>query len=255
MAAPRTKACGSERVIGQGHIFAAFDRGQIPTISVVNQSSKGFGGNYPDFNKVVAALQHFVDGFFAPVWGTKCYLAPAKTVAPGTWGLVFMDHPDVQDAYGYHDLTKDGLPLSKIFIDVCLESGEQPSITASHELAEMLVDPGIQLCAMDQRGVLYAYETADADEGSSFAIDGVSVTNFVYPSWFEGFRRPKSTKFDQLGRIDRPFRIMKGGYMSIFKGGAWSNIFGSKAAEKKFNLVQHNRAKVRITQRQISTKA
>lgn len=231
------------------HILGAFDRGQIPAITCVNKSTLDLGCKFP---QLVMALQTFVDKHYAPVWGTKCFLSHGPAITPGTWGMVFLDEPDVADAFGYHDVTPDGLPLSKIFVRLCKESKEPVSVTASHELAEMLVDPGIQLLAMNQDGMIYAYETADADQDTHFLVNGLPMTNFVYPSWFEGFRKPRSTQFDYMKRIDRPFKIMPGGYMSIFKGGRWRNIFGSKRAEKKFKLEEHSRARTRLTSRGLS---
>lgn len=235
-------------MIAQSHIFAAFDRGQIPIISCVNDAKLPLG---VDFSKLVLALQKFVDVHYAPVWGTKCFLSIEKTVKRGTWGMVFMDKPDVQGAYGYHDVTKDNLPLSKMFVEVSLRNNEPVSMTASHELAEMLVDPGVQLLAMDPKGTIYAYETADADQTAYFMVDDVKMTNFQYPSWFEGFRKPRSTQFDHMKRIDRPFKILPGGYMSVFKNGQWTNIFGSKAAAKKFNPKDHPRAQFRKQERKL----
>lgn len=241
----------SKDMIAGSHIFAAFDRGQIPVISCVNNATLSLGAPFPE---LVSALQKFVDAHFAPVWGTKCYLSIEKTVKEGTWGMVFMDDPDVSDAFGYHFVTKDNLPLSKMFVKVSIKNNEPVSVTASHELAEMLVDPGVQLCAMDPKGVVYAYEVADADEMAHFPVDGIPMTNFQYPSWFEGFRKPRTTQFDHLKRIDRPFKIMPGGYMSIFKNGQWTNIFGSKSTAKKFDIKDHSRARLRATEKRLKVK-
>lgn len=220
-------------------VDAAFDRGQIPTITCVNKATIPMG---VDFTKMVSALQTYVDKHLGPVWGVQCVLEIAETVKKGNWGMIFLDDSDVANALGYHELTPDGFPLSKIFVRTVLKNREKVSVTASHEIAEMLLDPGVQMCAVKPNGIIYAYEVADAPEAFDFLVDGVPMSDFVYPSWFEGFRAPKSTKFDHMGLIDRPFRILRGGYMSIFRNGGWSQIFGSKAAEKKFRLEDHPRA-------------
>lgn len=111
---------------------------------------------------------------------------------------------------------------------------------------EMLVDPAVQMLAAGPKGMIYAYETADAVQGDTYLIDGVPVSNFVYPAWFESFRKFKSTKFDYLNKCTRPFQIRSGGYMPVFhprKG--WTQIFANKATEKKFKLSEHNRTMMR----------
>jgi hypothetical protein len=62
------------------------------------------------------------------------------------------------------------------------------------------------------------------------------MSDFVYPSYFEAFHKPGSVQFDRLKKVDRPFRILSGGYQIIFKNGKWTQIFGSEAKRKRFAL-------------------
>ncbi len=221
-------------------VFAAFDQGQIPTISILNLATEPLG---VDLDALIAALQEYVDKHFAPVWGSPCQLVRAanQNIPAGNWALTFFDDADTAGALGYHDLTPDGFPLSKIFVRTTIQDGEQVSVTAAHELAEMLVDPGIQMGAYGPGDVWYAYETADAVERESFPVQGIPLSDFVYPAWFEAFHKPNSTKFDHQGLCTRPFQILKGGYMPIYQRGRWTQIFGSAAAEKWFNKKHHPR--------------
>ncbi|MBV9462840.1 MAG: hypothetical protein JO317_01305, partial [Verrucomicrobiae bacterium] len=130
-------------------------------------------------------MQKFVEDHFAPVWGTPAKLVLAKKFVKGAWALVFLDDADVEGALGYHNLTPDHLPLSKVFVSTTERAGGEVSVTASHELAEMLVDPAINLCALGPNDWFYAYEVADAVEETSFDVSGVAMTNFVYPAFFE----------------------------------------------------------------------
>lgn len=212
-------------------IMAAFDRGQIPTIAMVNKSTIPLGVN---FDNLVVALQRFADTCFTPVWGTPCRIVKATNFLPGAWAMVFLDDADVASALGYHDLTPDGLPISKVFVRTTLSDGQRVSVTACHELTEMLVDPAINLCAEGQAGLIYSYETADPVEELEFPVMGIPMSDFVYPSWFEAFRKAGSTQFDYLKKVTRPFQILKGGYMPIFKNGRWSQIFGSVPKSKRF---------------------
>ena len=86
--------------------------------------------------------------------------------------------------------------------------------SSSHELVEMLVDPAINLLTTgpDPKAA-YAYESADPVEDDSLAltVDGFALTDFVFPSDFEMFHKPNSTKFDYQGKVTRPFQILAGG--------------------------------------------
>ena len=80
------------------------------------------------------------------------------------------------------------------------------TITASHECLEMLADPYIDLSvfamATDTTGTLYAYEICDAVEAEQYDVDGVPVSDFVTPAWFEP---AAAGPFDHLGRTSAPF--------------------------------------------------
>src|SRR5947208_60757 len=154
-------------------IRAAFDQGQIPKIACINKATVSLGA---DLNALIAALQKFVNTAFAPIWGTHANLVKATDFIPGAWALVFLDDADVQGALGYHDLTPDGLPLSKIFVKTTLADKQKVSVTACHEVAEMLVDPAINLWAEAPDGRLYAYEMCDAVEEVEFKIDGIAMS-------------------------------------------------------------------------------
>ncbi len=210
----------------------AFDQGQIPTIACFSQATASMG---VDFDRLIAALQSFVDGHLAPVWGTPAKLAKSSGFVKGAWAMVFMDDADVANALGYHDLTPDGLPLAKIFVRTIQQAQESVSVAASHELAEMLVDPAINLMSTGPDAqATYAYESADPVESESFNVSGIPMSDFVYPSYFENFRKPGSTRFDDLGKVSRPFQILSGGYQIVFKNGKWTQIFGSSRKRRAF---------------------
>jgi hypothetical protein len=212
-------------------IMAAFDQGIAPTIACINKATISLGVEFP---VLVNALQRYIDEFFAPVWGTPAQLVMSQDEMPQAWALVFLDDADVAGALGYHDLTNAGLPLSKVFVRTTINNGDLVSVTASHEIAEMLIDPAINMWAEDAEGTMWAYEMADAVEESTFQIDNVFVSNFVYPAYFESFRLPGSRKFDFLGQVQRPFEILTGGYSTIKKGNNVSQIFGSEEKAARF---------------------
>jgi hypothetical protein len=150
------------------------------------------------------------------------------------WAIMFLDNADEANALGYHDLTADGMPLSKVFVKTTIADGQLVSVTACHELCEMLVDPAINLWAQHPDGSLYAYEMCDAVEELTFDVDGIPMSDFVTPAYFEGFRGRHSARFDYLKKVARPFKILDGGYSIIMKSGKMQNIFGSREKAERF---------------------
>ena len=225
--------------------FGAFNQGNVPTIACFNQATVALG---VDLDKLIAAIQAFVDRDVAPVWGTPARLAKSTGFVKSQWAMVFLDNADQPGALAYHDLTPDGLRLAKVFVKTTLANHDLVSVSASHELVEMLVDPAINLLATgpDPKTV-YAYESADPVEALSYPINGIPMTDFVYPSYFENFHKPGSVQFDRLKKVNRPFQILPGGYQIIFKNGKWSQIFGSAAKKKSF--AKENRRGHRSEQR------
>lgn len=212
--------------------FGAFDQGQTPTIACFNQAVTPLGVNY---DALIAALQVYVDKYVVPVWGTPARLVKTKGFTKNAWAIVFLDNADAPGALAYHDLTPDGMPLSKVFVKTTLDNGDLVSVSASHELVEMLVDPAINLMTTGpDPKVMYAYESADPVEALSFKVNGIPMSDFVYPSYFEAFHKPGSVKFDYLGKVKKPFEVLKDGYQIIFKSGKWSQLYGSKAKAKHF---------------------
>jgi len=191
---------------------------------------------YVDVTPVVPALQQQVTGDFRPVWGVDAELTliPQGQQPPaGSWWLVILDNSDQAGALGYHDLTSEGLPMGKVFAASDLKAGTSWTVTASHELLEMLGDPNINLTVFVQNsetaGMLYAYEVCDACEDDSFGykIDDILLSDFVYPSWFENFRAAGSTRFDQMNKIQKPLQLLTGGYIGVFNatsGSGWQQI-------------------------------
>ena len=206
-------------------------------VSVINASTVL---NETDIRPVIQALQKQVTNDFFPAWGVDAQLTfvPTGSAPPtGTWWLTILDDSDQAGALGYHDLTPDGLPLGKVFAATDLKYGNSWSVTASHELLEMLADPNINLTVFVQNantsGTLFAYEVCDACEADNlgYKIGNVLVSDFVYPAWFEDFRAQGSTQFDQGNHIQSPLQLLPGGYIGVFNvsdGSGWTQLTAEK---------------------------
>jgi hypothetical protein len=213
-------------------VFGAFNQGEIPTIACFSRATVPLG---VDLETLVKAMQAYVDRYVAPVWGAPARLVVSKGFRKNAWAMVFLDDADQPGALAYHDLTPSGLPLAKVFVKTTLANGDLVSVSASHELVEMLVDPAINLMSTGpDPKVVYAYESADPVEELRFNVNGIAMSDFVYPSYFEGFHKPGSVPFDQMRAVSRPFEILKGGYQIILKNGKWTQIFGSAVKQRRF---------------------
>lgn len=215
---------------------AAFNQGDTPTIAVFNKAKTPLDA---DLDKLIGALQMYADKFVEPRWDTPCKLVKSTGFVKGAWALVLLDDADVSSALAYHELTPDGFPISKVFVKTLAKYNSPVSFTASHELVEMLVDPAINLYSYGPKGLMYAIETADPVENDSFLVDGLPMSDFVYPSYFEAFRKPGSVKFDEMGLVSRPFQLLKGGYQIVYTGRKWDYVYGSTA--KKHEVAQEDR--------------
>lgn len=197
----------------------------MPTIpvAVINASTI-----IPDdeCRRVTAALQTQVSRDFAPVWGTDAaltFVPSHDTPPPGNWWLSILDNTDRALVLGHHELTPDGFPVGKVFAKTDHQFGLNWTVTASHELLELLADPFVNLTVFShpQSGAstLYAYEVCDPCQDESFAyeIDGISVCNFVYPAYFNLAQPPAVNKFDHMGALAKPVpEVLKGGYITAY---------------------------------------
>jgi len=215
---------------------AAFRPRKNFEIAIVNRFD---GVSDAEARRVVKALQIQVDRDFAPIWGVRAklqYVGLKETPDSDTWQLVILNNSDQAGALGYHELTRDGLPLGKIFAGTDIENGLQWSVTAAHELLEMLSDPWINFAMIHQAaGVVYALENCDAVEADRYAyaieVDGIKVmvSDFVTPDWFipqwKNFDGPKP-KFDFMGHCTEPLQLLPGGYIGVLRSldGEWEQV-------------------------------
>jgi hypothetical protein len=150
------------------------------------------------------------------------------------WKLVFADKSTEAGDLGYHDFTADGRPISYVFAADVKADGSSISVTATHEIAEMIADPWISENFQVSDTRFFAKEICDPCEADEVAYSikvqpfaAVKVSDFVLPKWFI----PGSAgQFDRNKKIDRPLKILPGGYMSVFTPGkGWTQIGAKKS--------------------------
>jgi len=186
----------------------------LPIIAITNASTCLTNGQV---EAVLPALQRQVSNDFKAYWELDCtlsFLPNNQPLTSGWWQIVITDNPDQAGALGYHEMTSSGTPLGKIFAKLDLENGSSWTVTLSHELLEMLADPWINWCAVGSDGKIYALEVCDAVEADNlgYEIDGVLLSDFVTPSWFEP---TEADRMDFKEHLSKELHLADGGYISI----------------------------------------
>jgi hypothetical protein len=186
----------------------------LPVVAVTNTSTCL---SDPQVEAVLRALQKQVSAEFESYWEVDCmlsYLEKGQSLTEGWLQIVIVDNPDQAGALGYHELTRQGTPLGKIFAKLELASGSSWTPTLSHELLEMLADPWINWCAVGSDRKIYALEVCDAVEADNlgYLIDDVLLSDFVTPAWFEP---TCANRIDFKQHLSKELELARGGYISI----------------------------------------
>jgi hypothetical protein len=71
-------------------------------------------------------------------------------------------------------------------------------------------------------------EVCDPVQECLYEIDGIKVSDFVVPEWFEPERKAGSMKFSFKGNVSGPLRHAKGGYMDVVINNRLSQVGGAK---------------------------
>jgi hypothetical protein len=162
--------------------------------------------------------------------------APAEVVAcsdptavpPEARVIAIVDTIDDQPTgvLGFHGANQAGQTWGLVAAQPELANGGQVltgdwsiSSTLSHEVLEMFIDPNCNLWATDGKGSAYSLEVCDPVEAPTYTVNGVSVSNFVTPSWFDPLAPAGTHQFDKLGLLTAPFTILPGGYMTYEHAG------------------------------------
>jgi hypothetical protein len=174
----------------------------------------------------------------APIWGIcpGVEFTPGATAAPdGACPAWLSDTLDVDGALGYHDEDAHGNPYIKI-ADI---SGYDWRTTASHECLELKGDSPANIWAQMSPTEMVAYELADPVEGDTYEIDGVPMSNFVLPAWFDP-QAAHGSRLDFLGKLTKPLTMTAGGYMIVWTlRGQPTQVFGAHVHEVSPGLHIH----------------
>jgi hypothetical protein len=232
-------------------------------IAVLNQSTRVSDDDVATMTRANASQ---VELDVAPLWDRSpaavIYYDRAGTVPPNAHVITLVDaiEDQPQGVLGYHTEDRGGRLWGIVAANPELDAGKQAltgdwsiSSVLSHEVLEMFIDPNCNLWASDDNGKVYSFEVCDPVEAPTYDVDGVSVSNFVTPAWFDplSVTRKHKTRFDKLGRLDAPFTILEGGYAVYATAGKAEQEFGAEFPDWRKNmklLGRSSRTKLRDVQ-------
>lgn len=170
--------------------------------------------------RAAAAFDKQVKEHLSPAWALSSFSVAAFTsladIPVGAWPVIIKDDIGDSQAEGLHQ-DDSGCPLGLVTFD------DGWTLTASHEICEMCVDPTGNLLAKgaspsdDHLGVSFLIEVCDPceDPKYSYQIDGITVSDFVTQAYFcptAYLKTPGSYSF--TGAVKNENTILNNGYIS-----------------------------------------
>jgi hypothetical protein len=101
---------------------------------------------------------------------------------------------------GFHDIS-NGIPYARVYIKN--NNISEISRNISHEIFELITNP-YKKTVKD-----IFIEVCDPVNYNIFVVDGVSISDWVYPSWFDD---NGIAPFNKLNTLKKSFEIAEGGY-------------------------------------------
>jgi hypothetical protein len=208
-----------------------------------------------ELSRIIAAVQVQVSSHFAPIWGKPATLSlvpRGKAADDRQWWITVLDHPEAGSAKGYADLTSRGMPLGRVYVKATKQFGSSLSVALSQEVMGMLTDPHLMELRMNQDGTIaFALEVCTPVEPQRYGYDinGVLVSDFVFPSWFE---ESAPGPYDYTGHCRSAFHILKGGHITALnlteEPRSWAEVTADghdTTSRKQEGSRLHQRAKFR----------
>jgi hypothetical protein len=154
----------------------------------------------------------------AAAWGippvTVAFYASETALPDDTRVLSIVDDDGQAGTSGYHDAWAGVIAAQA-------EVSTRTSLTVSHEILEMMINPLLNRWhTMPEGKRSTPREICDAVQSDAYfeevEIMGerrpVELSNFLYPSWFD----PRGAyPFDRLRKLGSPFEIAPGGYLIV----------------------------------------
>ena len=225
------------------------------TVSVLNRSNKNVVTDSVLDDFVHTALQRQVSDDFLPYWKVDAEVMFVEQPIKDSWWLVILDDTGQDGWFGYH-LTSDGFPLGKVFAQTVKNANCAWTVTASHELLEMLADPDDNRMISDRPfdpqhlpkagekvACFYALEVCDpcASNDHAYVKAGYKVSDFILPAWYAR-GAPARKLVDYNAKLQGPFTLGQGGYAGVYNNvDGWQLLGRENLSPEQRKLVEGGR--------------
>jgi hypothetical protein len=188
-------------------------------VMVVNRSAT----DQADLFHTVRAINTQLRTHFGPAWNidSSCFLQ-YKRKEPHDAVIYLEDKPTIDDAAGYHDKDKEGMPFGFVFLDICASLGESYSVTLSHEILELVLNRHCNYFAIGKhprnkkkRAAIWM-EACDPVQDQSYKINGVEVSDFLFPLYFTPEAEAKGQNNYMKDKPVESFGVNPGGYVGYY---------------------------------------
>ena len=224
-----------------GYLFHSSSPKNVETIYVVNHAGQYISDS--QIRKDIPAWESAANRDFSPYWHTAQVRIELVTSAPaGSFSALFVKNGPIRGALAYHTVTR-GVPQIVVYAGVADFYGYSNSVSFTHELFETLADPSISMtnqgypypdvclvgsaCAPQLPGTVWFNEVCDPVEADVYAINGVPISDFVTPNWFNDETRGP---VDFMNILERPFLVDRGGYAQFWDGTSWQAVVNFRHA-------------------------
>jgi len=189
--------------------------------------------------QAAAALQKQVTRDFGPLWGlaaTVDAFEDLSSVPSDYYHVIIFGDPEELRGRIEFDIGElpalalidefEGRRLQGIHLNAftrqpfaLVAASETWTLAASHEVLELLADPfGNRLVAAahptrPEQRVKYLLEVCDPCQSAWYTVNGVRVSDFYTPGYFEPVR-VGATRYSYTGTLEYPLQILDGGYLS-----------------------------------------
>jgi hypothetical protein len=181
---------------------------------------------------VAQALRIQTNGHFLPKWpiaqpsGVTIEAHTEAGIPPGFWPIKIQADIGDPSAAGFHT-DANNQPYALI------QYAPDWTVTASHELLEMLFDPfgnALAPATINGKPVQVLQELCDPCEGFSYPIAPnrtqavVTVSDFLTPHYYERSPFEAGHHFSFLNKLSGPMDVGVDGYLSYLDGNEWFQI-------------------------------
>jgi hypothetical protein len=199
-------------------------------VQVIYVQDKSTFVSVAELKNALPAFQAATSKDFAPLWHIDAklvYLARDAKVPAGAESITLVDSGPVQGALAYHELV-NGVADSIIYVGTAKFYGYSWTVGFTHELWEMLVDPGLTTTFQSPDGRIWAGENADPVEADKYGYtragangNPVLISDFITAKWFGA---EVQGPYDFTNAIQEPLVILPGGYAQWWDGITWNLV-------------------------------